>query len=353
MRHEAITGDSPPVERNTAHHRWNAPFPEFAYSESREALLRRCARAYYHATFTSWRGWSAPVGSDAWLAYRCKKSTPLAAALGSVVHEAATRCVQALASGRRLPSVHDLRRDAGNALNAMWIGSRTHRQTFLRRPSSLATPMLQEILYREGPSAVMLARARAKLDRTLDALVQCDELWVDVTSTARAGIIIPERFNQFTLLPERITVFAAPDLLLAPWGEPPVVVDFKSSSADGVVDQILTYAVAARDGMNLGMGSGCVGRVVALDAAPDDRVGSFAVLPKEIDDAANRIRENVQRMRGLLADPETNEPKPMEAFTQARDPRVCRACAYRALCWPKHHSIVDSTSRRVEIAVGD
>lgn len=341
MRHEATAPKPAALERAVKQDRWSAPYPEFAYSESREALFRRCARSYYHATFTSWKGWSAPVGSDAWLAYRCKKATPLAAAVGSVVHDAATRCVRELAAGRQLPSVHELRREAGDALNAMWTGSRSHRQTFLRRPSALATPMLQEILYRDGPSPEMLGRARAKLDRTLHALVRCEELWSDVEATTPAGIIIPDRFSQFTLAPEGITVFAAPDLVLAQPGERPVIVDFKSSGADGVVDQILTYGVAGRDGMGLEVGTGCVGRVIALDARPEERDGRFVVLPEEIDEAAARIRANVERMQGLLIDVAANAPMPMEAFAQARDPRTCRTCAYRALCWPARHSIVE------------
>jgi hypothetical protein len=339
MRHEAPALHPAAPEGTAPQDRWNAPFPEFAYSESRENLLRRCARAYYHATFTSWRGWCAPVGSEAWLAYRCKKTTPLAAAVGTVVHDAATRCVRALAAGRPLPSVHELRRDAGNALNAMWTGSRSNRQEFLHRPSSVATPMLQEILYREGPSADMLARARARLNRTLHALVRCDELWFEVAGTTPAGIIIPDRFNKFTLAPDGITVFAAPDLVLAQPGERPVIVDFKSSGADAVVDQILTYGVAGRDGMKLDMTNGCVGQVVALDAPPGERVGTFVVSPEEIDDAADRIRGNVGRMRERLNDVGTNAPKPMESFAQTRDPRICRGCAYRALCWPERHSI--------------
>jgi hypothetical protein len=204
--------------------------------------------------------------------------------------------------------------------------------------------MVLEILYRDGPSADVLARARAKLDRTLYALVSCDDLWSEVKATTPLGIIIPDLFNRFTLAPEGITVFAAPDLVLAQPGERPVIVDFKSSGADGVVDQILTYGVAGRDGLGLDVGNGCVGRVVALDARPEERVGSFVVLPEEIDEAANRIRGNVERMRGLLADVASNAPKPMEDFAQARDPRTCRGCAYRALCWPERHSIVKALS---------
>lgn len=322
--------------------RWNAPYPDFAYSESRDGTLRRCARAYYHATFTSWRGWDAVPGSDAWLAYRCKRSTPLAAAVGAVVHDAATRCVQALVAGRGIPSAHELRREAGDALNAMWANSRARRQAFLRRPSDLATPMLQEVLYREGPSAEMLARARAKLDRTLVNLVACDEIWSQVVTTPPAGVIIPERFLRFILEPEGIHVYAAPDLVLVQPGQRPVIVDYKSSAADGVIDQILTYSVAVRDGMQLDVGDGCIGQVVALDADPAQRVSRFAVTPEEIDEAADRIRANVARMHALLADVAANQPKPFEEFAQTDNARTCRGCTYRAVCWPELHSIVGS-----------
>jgi hypothetical protein len=318
---------------------WESLHPESAYSESREAALRRCPRSYFHATYTSWRGWSAAPATDAWLAYRCKNCTPLAAAFGSVVHEAAARCVRALRAGRRLPTLHDLRREAGAALNAMWTNSRSGRQRFLRRLSDLLTPMLQEMLYREGPSAEALRRAREKLNRTLANLVACEELWAQVAATDAVGVIIPERFLSFRLMPEGITVYAAPDLVLAQPGERPVIVDFKTSAADGGIDQLLTYSVAARDAFGLNVSDGCVGAVAALDASPEERVARCLIFPEEIKEAADRIRRNVATMRGYLADQATNAPKPMEAFAQARDAKTCRGCAYRAVCWPEFHSI--------------
>lgn len=320
--------------------RWNAPYPEFAYSESRESTFRRCQRAYYHATYTSWRGWTAAPGSDAWLAYRCKKSTPLAAAIGSVVHEAATRCTHALVKHRRLPTFHELRREAGDALNAMWTNAHTRRHEYLRRPSGLPTPMLQEVLYREGPSPEALQRARAKLDRTLASLLECNEIWVQVLAADASAIIIPERFYQFSLPTDGTIVYAAPDLVIASQGNPPVIVDYKSSGADAVIDQILTYCVAARDGMKLDVQDGCVGQVVALDASPEERVSRFTVSPEEIVQASERIESNATAMRGYLTDVDLNRPKAMQAFAQARNTRTCRWCTYRALCWPDQHRIV-------------
>lgn len=316
--------------------RWEAATPQFAYSESREGSFRRCQRAHYHATYTAWRGWSAPVGSDAWLAYRLKKATPLAAALGSVVHDAATRCVRAVLAARRLPTLHELRREAGDALNAIWANSRTGRQAFLRRPSNLPTPMLQEILYGEQPTPEMLARARAKLDRTLGNLLACDQLWTDVAAAGPSGVITVDRFYQFELAPGGLVVYAAPDLVLVAPGMRPVIVDFKTSGADGVIDQILTYALAARDGLRLDVSDGCVGQVVALDAAPGDRVNCFPIFPEEIDAAAERIRANVARMHALLVDVPTNTPLPLDAYPQTANQRGCRGCTYRALCWPEH-----------------
>lgn len=329
---------------------WDAPNPEFAYSESRDAALRRCPRAHYHATFTAWRGWSAPAGSDSWLAFRLKKSTPLAAAVGSAVHDAATRCVRAVVGGHRLPTLQELRREAGDALNATWVHSRRGQQTFLRRPADLPTPMIQEILYGEVPTPETLGRARTKLDRTLGNLLACDQLWTDVAAAGPSGVITVDRFFRFELAPGGITVYAAPDLVLAPPGVRPTIIDFKTSGADGVVDQVLTYALAVRDGLHVDVSDGCVGQVIALDAAPANRVIRFAVLPEDIDAAAERVRENVARMHALLADVPTNTPQPLEAFARTTNERTCRGCAYRALCWPEYRIPGTSTDAGVACA---
>jgi hypothetical protein len=118
-----------------------------------------------------------------------------------------------------------------------------------------------------------------------------------------------------------------------------LIVDFKCGRADGAIDQVLTYCAAARDGLRLDVSNGCVGQVISLDASPDERVMRFIAIPEEIEEAAERVRHNVAAMRALLEKPVANVPKAASAFPQTQNARTCRACTYRALCWPELHSI--------------
>ena len=85
--------------------RWDGPYPEFAFSESRVRLRQGCARAYYYAVYVAHGRWAATPGSEARWAYRLKCATPLAAALGMVVHGAASHCVAQLRAGHAPPDV--------------------------------------------------------------------------------------------------------------------------------------------------------------------------------------------------------------------------------------------------------
>ena len=230
-----------------ARHPWNAPYPEFTYSASADRRRRECARAHFHAIFTAHRGWLGAVGDRAWLAYRLKAAQPLAMALGIAVHEAAARCTRALLGGGSLPTVDELYIDAAAYLNTRWRNGRDARQQFWRRPKD--APLFLESLSRVGPTPEAFVRARQKLQRVLESLVACDEVWDWVRSADPGDVLLVDPFYRFPLVESTtgalVPCYAAPDLLVRPRRARWHVVDWKSGRADGVIDQVLTYALAA------------------------------------------------------------------------------------------------------------
>lgn len=273
-----------------------------------------------------------------------KKTTPLPALLGVVVHDAMDRCVSACVAGASLPTVAELRRIASDALNAAWRSSRRHLALFLKHPSRVAAPMLQEFFYDAEPTTEALERYREKLDRVVRNLHSCEDLWAATREAAPGDVIRVGRFHRFPLVvstPDDIVpVYAAPDLVVRRRrDEPFVITDLKSGDADGVVDQVLTYAVALRDGMRVAADEGFVGQVVALDASDDRRVTQFGITPAEIDAARQRLVDNVLALRRLLVDAVANVPRPVGDFPRTRDPWTCRRCAHRVHCWPELYPI--------------
>ena len=203
----------------------------------------------------------------------------------------------------------------------------------MRDPAAVA--MLDEFAYGSGPDASAVDGARALLEGALRALLDCDDVWDTVTSAAPQDVVIAEPFASFTLQPERLTIYAAPDLLVRPAADAMwQLTDFKTGRADGVIDQLLTYGVAARDGMGLAVAGGVVGRVVALGGGPADRSLVTVMGPDDLADAAARIRASVAEMQSLLRDTRRNLPLAPEAFAPAGDHGVCRRCQFRGICHP-------------------
>lgn len=322
---------------------WDRPHPEFAYSESQDRRRRSCARAHILAAHTAHRGWTAPVGTMRWLAYRLKKAQPLAAALGSAVHAAATTCVAELQAGRPLPSFDALHAQALGELTTLWRNSRGRLPEFWRRPAD--APVFLEALYAPGPSEVARLRARVKLERVLANLLACDEVWEWVRDAAPEDMILPDPYFRFVLdddvLPEGVPVYAAADLIVRPRaGGPWIILDWKSGAADGVVDQVLVYALGALHGRGLDiLGDGCRGAVVALDAPAEERLVTFAVTAEDLADAEQRVRANIAASRALLVDARENVPLALEDVPGPSKPGTCRWCPYRALCHPTSYTL--------------
>ncbi|MDQ2666066.1 MAG: PD-(D/E)XK nuclease family protein [Gemmatimonadota bacterium] len=314
---------------------WDSEYPAVSYSESQDRRRRRCARSHYHSVFTAHQGWRAKPHSDSWRAYRAKKAVPLSTAVGTAVHEAAGQCVEAIRKGSGIPSFDALRATAAASLNARWRNSRRNLGGFMREPKRV--PVFLEALYGDAPTRSDLLRANQVLDRALWGLVRCEIVWYWVRSAEAADVIVMAPFTSVEIMtPQgKTTCYGAADLIVrpsptAPWH----IIDFKTGSADGVVDQILTYALVARDSLHLSVATGCTGVVVALGEHPDDAVSVFWVSEQDLAGASQRLQENIEEVRSLLANQQSGAPRPIEAFPQTLSPRACSWCAFRVLCHP-------------------
>lgn len=314
---------------------WDSEYPAVSYSESQERRRRQCARAHYHSVFTAHQGWDARPQSDSWRAYRAKKAVPLSAAVGTAVHEAANQCVEAIRSGNGVPTFDALRASAAASLNARWLNSRRNLDAFMRKPTRV--PVFLESLYSDAPTRSDLFRATQSLDRALWGLVRCDTVWNWVRTAAAADVILMDPFTsiEFATPQGSTKCYGAADLIVRPDPSGPWhIIDFKTGSSDGVVDQILTYTVVIRDSLHLSVANGCIGVVVALGEHPDDAVSIFSVSEQDIEDATQRLRRNIDQVRSQLADQSSGAPLPMEAFPKTTNARSCSWCAFRVFCHP-------------------
>ncbi|MBA3670397.1 MAG: PD-(D/E)XK nuclease family protein [Gemmatimonadaceae bacterium] len=321
--------------QNSQGGRWDIEFPPLSYSESQLRRRRRCAREHYHAVYTAHRGWSAAEWSESWRAYRLKCATALSAAVGTAVHEAATTCVMALREGRGLPSFEVLRSPAAASLNARWRNSRTRRAEFLRAPKRV--PVFLEALYGDGPTKQQLHRAGMVLDRSILALLRCEEIWEWVRSAAPADVILMEPFAAFIRQTHSgpVRCYGAADLIVRPAAnESWHIIDFKSGATDGVVDQLMTYAIISRDVLGLDLAKGCIGVTASLAEEPGHVVTTVGISLDDLIDAEIRLEREIEIAQRYIADASTGQPRPIDGFPMTTDAKACGYCAFRALCHP-------------------
>ncbi len=83
---------------------YDAPYPEFSWSHSRDRTLAECARAYFWRYYGGHRGWSSEASEEARLAYALKQLTSFPMIVGTAVHDCARECTEAVRRGTPRPS---------------------------------------------------------------------------------------------------------------------------------------------------------------------------------------------------------------------------------------------------------
>ena len=328
------------------------PYPTFAWSESRARRYQECRRKHYHAVYTAHNGWLPDASPDrrlAWLMGKLVVGWP--AALGTTVHRRAEECVRAGMQGRPMPTFAELRAAAARDLNTIYRNSRGRTADFWSDPQRW--PVHEGSFYGEASWADDVARVATALDAALDALLSAVELWSIVAVAGPAGVWLPGRWPSFRLEPGGLTVYAAADVIVRPHpGAPAEVWDFKTGGGDGAVDQILTYALGAREGLGAPPGPApharYLGRLVHLGAASTpDAYAPFAISDADLAGAATRVQASAAAMRSHLADASANRPSAIDAFPRTTQLWRCTHCPYRGLCEPDDHRVVEPSPARV------
>lgn len=310
-------------------------WPEFAWSESKARLLRRCPAAYRLATYAKWNGWAADATPEARTAYVCSKLTSVPLVLGQAVHAVAERRVRDVMAGRRLATERQMRDAISATLNDAYLASKSQRQAFIANPTRV--PMLAEIFWREGISAGIAADIRRKAAACAESLAR-SSIFPALADVRADQVLAVDTRTAFVV--DGVTAYGAPDLVYQSTrhqgpdnrveGCSVRVIDWKTGTADGVVDQVATYAalIAGAWGMHPDRVT-FHGAVVPLGESGEPE--SCFLSARDLSDAVTRIHASVREMRALCADPDANVPKPAEAFPP-RPGSHCRTCAFRGIC---------------------
>lgn len=304
------------------------PYPEFAWSISRQRKLDHCPRAYFYTYYLGWNGWLGEAPTDTRVAYRLGKLTSLDALLGQQIDVRARELEAAARTGAVLPEADELETRTREALRQLWTQSKTGRAAFEARPNRVT--MLRS-LYMDQDTQPETDRLNQKAGPSMRGLLVTSH-WERLRACGDAGHVEVPDFASFPH--DGVKVFAAPDLAYVA-DDVLHVIDWKTGRADDSNPlQVLlqmwwaleTYPELARAAADGGLEvRGYLEYVAAGSTQPVEAVADFR------DRAAETVHAGVAQMRALQADPERNIPLELAAF-ERRESGLCRMCNFGAVC---------------------
>ena len=299
----------------------------FSWSKSRHERYSECQRAYFFQYYASWGGWDSDAAPLARELYTLKKLSNRFTWGGSVVHAAIRGVLMSIRAGRTFDEARVIER-AHEAMREDFKFSRD--KAYWRSKGRKDFTGLVEHEYAEPVSSDEWKRGWANVEQALQGFFASKWVGLARSLSAKQWLEVDVMdFDQSFFELDGVRVFAVPDFAYREEDGRAVVVDWKTGEPrEGYDDQILGYALylQARHGVPLeGMRASLVylNQGVEKDVVIEEAaLGAFR----------DRFRESVSGMRALLRNPETNEPKPREAFPETPKAEVCARCVFRRPC---------------------
>ncbi len=298
------------------------PYPEFAWSISRQRKLDQCPRAYFYTYYLGWNGWLDDAPAETRVAYRLGKLTSLDALLGQQIDVRARELEAAARGGAVLPSADELETRTREALRQLWTRSKNGRAAFEARPNRVT--MLRS-LYMDQDTQPETDRLNQKAGPSMQGLLATSH-WDRLRACGDAGHVEVPDFASFQH--DGVKVFAAPDLAYVEGGVLHVI-DWKTGREDeSNPTQVLLQMWWALEtypeleGLEI---RGYLEYVTAGQTQPVEAAPGFR------EQAAETVHAGVAQLRALLADADQNVPLEMAAF-ERRESGLCRTCNFFPIC---------------------
>jgi hypothetical protein len=292
---------------------------EFSWSKSRHGKFEECRRRYWFHYYGSWGGWKDDAPTEVRAAYVLKNLSTRQQWAGKVVHDCIAFALSCCRCGDA-PPLATLVQRAHERMRADFAASR--QKAYWARPKW--TVGLVEHEYDEPVSA---AEWKANWDNAQACLERFYASgWLERARALAKGDWLPvDEIGSFQL--EGVKVFAGPDFAYRADGGA-VLADWKTGSPrDEDRDQVLGYALYARDKWGVPLDK-VKARLVYLGSGEEREVG---VDPAAMDGFYEHFRQSVAAMREALRDRLANVAA-RDDFSMAADLAACADCAFRRLC---------------------
>lgn len=293
----------------------------FSWSFSREALYRRCPRAYYYHYYAAWEGWQPDAPPPVRQTYLLKNLTTIPQWIGTLVHDAIKFALSRLQSGAIVPPA-DLLAQMRQRARADVEASR--QQAYRQQPKQ--QPGFQEHYYHANLPAAAWSEAWQRAEARLRTFVN-SPLYARLQTLSPSAFLKVETLQGFNLGDAHVWVQM--DLATVDSGRL-TVFDWKTGEVDlaGAQRQLSIYGLFVRHAWPEFGAMPLQGVVFDLATNEVTALDLGDNLLRETELAA---RQGIDHLRRLLADPATNRAE-LRRFPMIDDLSVCATCRFRELC---------------------
>ena len=291
---------------------------EFSWSPSRHRMFQSCQRQYYYNYYGSWGGWYDSEDELTRLLYRLKKMSTLPQLVGTVVHDAISRVLKAIQSGREVPfktaetyATQLFDRHIEDSLEKRWL-----------RSASKHTNLFEHYYGQD----VNTDAGRERVLENVTAFFE-SEAFQTLQNTPPDQWLSVEALTSFVFNATKLWV--ALDVAVRQNGGV-AVFDWKTGrerEADRL--QLAVYALYA---------STVWGVSVPHLQLQDVYLQAGVVRPVSVDtgvldETRQIIVESIAQMRDKLDDPNANTAS-IETFPMTENRTTCESCPFKSVCFP-------------------
>ncbi len=300
------------------------PFPEFSWSQSRDAIMQDCLRKYYYHYYASHNGWLGDATDSQRQAYLLKQLSNLHLVLGSAIHEMAHEVIVKTLERQSIATTDEWIRTIKDRLNRAYVESK--KQDVWRRAPKKST-MLHEIYYGENKLPDSLVKLIAgKIEPCVRNVFAC-ETFREITTQQGIEIVEAEQMKTTPFDDERMYVI--PDLVYKRADGSYVIVDWKTGKEyEQNEDQTLLYAMYAIEHYKVP-----IDKVeIRLEYLLTGTHKTIAPNQAKMEETRQWVRDSIEQMKRLMENELQNKPLDESFFSAKPDRFKCGGCNFCEIC---------------------
>ncbi len=302
----------------------------FSWSKSRDEEFRECQRKYFYNRYASWGGWDKNAPKEARMAYVLKNLKNRWAWKGETVHHVIEDVLKSLKNGKPVglePALSSLtetmRRDyKSSKAKKNWENPKNNLGLFEHEYEKQISDQIWKEIHDSSAECLKNFYGSA--------------LFKELTEDDKKSWLVIEDLEEFEF--EGARIYVKLDFARLKNGKIEIF-DWKTGKTgnEAATIQIGAYVMYAMRKWNVPFSDvrAFLFNLTDKSPVPNEQTVDEAL----IQSTTAAISESIHGMRGLLADPLKNIPKPRENFSFTENTRLCGYCNFYKIC-EKYNGVI-------------